>query len=58
MNDTATLAAEPGGLRHPGLALPGRWAGNFTGDGDTSVRHVSARHAGRRRTPPPGEGTG
>lgn len=38
--------AEPKGLRHPGLAVPGKWAGTFAKDGDTCFWNVS----GRRRT--------
>lgn len=44
------LAAEPEGLRFPGLAVPGKWAGTFTKDGDTSFWNVSARGSGARRT--------
>jgi hypothetical protein len=44
------VAAEPKGLRHPGLAVPGKWAGTFTKDGDTSFWNVSARRSGQRRT--------
>jgi len=43
-------AAEPKGLRHPGLAVPGKWAGTFTKDGDTSFWNVSGRRSGHRRT--------
>lgn len=34
--------AESKGLRAPGLAIPGRWAGTFTKDGDKSFWNVSA----------------
>lgn len=44
------VAAEPKGLRHPGLAVPGRWAGTFTQDGDTCFWNVSGRRSGHRRT--------
>jgi hypothetical protein len=44
------VATEPKGLRHPGLALPGKWAGTFSEDGDTSFWNVSARRSGHRRT--------
>ena len=43
-------ATEPKGLRHPGLAVPGKWAGTFTKDGDTCFWNVSARRSGHRRT--------
>ena len=43
-------AAEPKGLRHPGLAVPGKWSGTFTKDGDTCFWNVTGRRAGRRRT--------
>ena len=43
-------AAEPKGLRHPGLAVPGKWAGTFTKDGDTCFWNVSSRRAGHQRT--------
>lgn len=33
---------EPKGLRAPGLAIPGKWAGTFTKDGDKSFWNVSA----------------
>jgi hypothetical protein len=33
---------EPKGLRAPGLAVPGKWAGTFTRDGDRSFWNVSA----------------
>jgi hypothetical protein len=33
---------EPKGLRAPGLAVPGKWAGTFTRDGDKSFWNVSA----------------
>ena len=32
---------EPKGIRAPGLAVPGKWAGTFTKDGDTSFWNVS-----------------
>jgi hypothetical protein len=44
------VAAEPKGLRHPGLAVPGKWAGTFTKDGDTCFWNVSARRSGHRHT--------
>ena len=44
------VAAEAKGLRHPGLAVPGRWAGTFTKDGDTCFWNVSRRRSGHRRT--------
>jgi hypothetical protein len=67
MNGTVTLAAdpllvdptaEPKGLAPPGLAVPGTWARTLTGDGDTRVWNVSARHSGLGRTPSPGGGMG
>ena len=33
---------EPKGLRAPGLAIPGKWAGTFNKDGDKSFWNVSA----------------
>ncbi|QNE46395.1 hypothetical protein F1C58_05375 [Glaciihabitans sp. INWT7] len=33
---------EPKGLRAPGLAVPGKWAGSFSKDGDRSFWNVSA----------------
>ena len=33
---------EPKGLRAPGLAIPGKWAGTFHRDGDRSFWNVSA----------------
>jgi hypothetical protein len=33
---------EPKGLRAPGLAVPGKWAGTFTRDGDRAFWNVSA----------------
>jgi hypothetical protein len=33
---------EPKGLRAPGLAVPGKWAGTFSRDGDRSFWNVSA----------------
>lgn len=33
---------EPKGLRAPGLAIPGKWAGTFHRDGDKSFWNVSA----------------
>jgi hypothetical protein len=33
---------EPKGLRAPGLAVPGKWAGTFTRDGDKAFWNVSA----------------
>ena len=44
------VTAEPKGLRHPDLAVPGKWAGTFTKDGDTSFWNVSPRRSGHRRT--------
>lgn len=44
------VVAEPKGLRHPGLAVPGKWAGTFTKDGDTCFWNVSGRRSGQRRT--------
>jgi hypothetical protein len=44
------VAAESKGLRHPGLAVPGKWAGTFTKDGDTCFWNVSGRRSGHRRT--------
>lgn len=44
------VAAEPKGLRHPGLAIPGKGAGTFTREGDTCFWNVSARRSGHRRT--------
>lgn len=44
------VAAERKGLRHPGLAVPGKWAGTFTKDGDTCFWNVSGRRRGHRRT--------
>ena len=32
--------AEPKGLRRPGLAIPGKWAGTFSRDGDLSFWNV------------------
>lgn len=32
---------EPKGLRAPGLAVPGKWAGTFTKDGDKTFWNVS-----------------
>jgi hypothetical protein len=32
---------EAKGLRHPGLAVPGKWVGTFTKDGDTSFWNVA-----------------
>ena len=33
--------ADPKGIRHPGLHLPGKWSGTFTHDGETSFWNVS-----------------
>ena len=44
------VAVEPKGLRHPGLAVPGKWAGTFTKNGDTCFWNVSGRRSGHRRT--------
>ncbi len=34
-------ADEPKGLRGPGLHIPGKWSGTFTGDGEKSFWNVS-----------------
>lgn len=31
---------EPKGIRHPGLAIPGKWVGTFTKDNETSFWNV------------------
>lgn len=36
---------EPKGLRAPGLAIPGKWAGTFHRDGEKAFWNVSAQGA-------------